>query len=90
MKRSGDRFEYYKSEKLWYWRLVVAHSPSPVPVAKSGRGYPSKNAVLKAIKSARLAAKGAKEEPFLVDATPNPKQGTSGHMSCHRLACVST
>ncbi len=68
MKRSGDRFEYFKSGKLWYWHLIVAHSPSPVPVAKSGRGYLSKTAVLKAIKSARLAAKGAKEEPILVDA----------------------
>lgn len=71
MKRSGDRFEYFKSGRLWYWHLVVAHSPSSVPAAKSGRGYPSKKAVLKAIKSARLAAKGAKEEPFLVDAPKN-------------------
>jgi hypothetical protein len=68
MKRSGDRFEYFKSGNLWYWHLVVAHSPSPVPVAKSGRGYPTKKAALKAIKSATLAAKGAMGEPLLVDA----------------------
>jgi len=73
MKRSGDRFEYFKSGKLWYWHLVVAHSPSPVPVAKSGRGYPSKKTALKAITSARLAAKGAKGEPIPVDAPPNSK-----------------
>lgn len=68
MNRSGDRFEYFKSGRLWYWHLVVAHSPSPIPAAKSGRGYSSKKQVLKAIRSARLAAKGAKEAPFLVDA----------------------
>lgn len=71
MKRSGDRFEVFKVGKLWYWHLVVAHSPSPIPVAKSGRGYPSKQAALKAIKSARLAVAGAKGEPILLDEPPN-------------------
>ncbi len=71
MKGSGDRFEYFKRGKLWYWQLVVAYSPSPAPVAKSGRGYPSKKAALKAITSALLAAKGAKDEPIPLDAPPN-------------------
>lgn len=71
MKKSGDRCEYFKSGRLWYWHLVVAHSPSPVPAAKCGRGYLSKKQVLKAIRSAKFAVKGAKEEPFLVDAPSN-------------------
>jgi len=67
MTSKGDRFEVFKDGRLWYWHLVVAHSPSPVPVAKSGRGYASKNKAFKAISSARMAAAGAKREPILVE-----------------------
>ena len=67
MKRKGDRFEVFKDGRLWYWHLVVAHSPSPIPVAKSGRGYTSKNNALKAIKSARMAAAGARDQPIVIE-----------------------
>ena len=67
MKGKGDRFEVFKEGRLWYWHLVVAHSPSPIPVAKSGRGYASKKKALKAIKSARMAAVGAKGEPVMIE-----------------------
>ena len=52
----GDRFVVFKDGSLWYWNLIVSNSPSAVPVAKSGKGYPSKNAALKALQSARSAA----------------------------------
>ena len=67
MRRKGDRFEVFKDGTLWYWQLMVAHSPSPIPVAKSGRGYRSRNQALKAIRSARMAAAGAKEEPIVIE-----------------------
>jgi uncharacterized protein YegP (UPF0339 family) len=66
VERKGDRFEVFKEHGLWHWRLIVAHSPSPVPVGKSGRGYSSKSAALDAIKSARMAAAAAPNEPIVI------------------------
>jgi hypothetical protein len=70
MKRkiSGDRFEYFKEGKLWYWHLFVSNSPSFIPAAQSGKGYPSEKSVLRAIEKARYAATSAKGEPHLVPA----------------------
>lgn len=65
MNGKGDRFVVFKDRTLWYWNLIVSNSPSPVPVAKSGKGYPSKSAALKAIQSARLAAAHAPDEPII-------------------------
>ena len=62
---TGDRFEVFKEGTLWHWRLVVAHSPSPKPVAKSGRGYRTKGEALRFIKSAILAAASAKDRPII-------------------------
>ena len=67
MERKGDRFEVFRDGRLWYWRLVVSHSPSPTPVARSGRGYRSKPEVLAAIKSARLASAASPADPIFVD-----------------------
>ena len=67
MKRTGDRFEVFKDGTRWYWRLIVSHSPSPTPVAKSGRGYPSLNTALAAVKSARLAAASAPSDPVVIE-----------------------
>jgi uncharacterized protein YegP (UPF0339 family) len=61
----GDRFVVFKDGGLWYWHLVVSNSPSAVPVAKGGRGYPSKNTALKAVQSARLAASHAPTDPIV-------------------------
>ena len=58
-KLSGDRFEIYRMGRLWHWRLVIAHSPFNTPAAVSGRGYPSKPAVLRAIAKAIAAAAAA-------------------------------
>ena len=65
MKGKGDRFVVFKDGSLWHWHLIVSHSPSPIPVAKSGRGYPSKSAALDAIKSARLASIDAPKDPVV-------------------------
>jgi hypothetical protein len=67
MKRSGDRFEILKEGSRWYWQLVIAHSPSLVPAARSGRGYASRPAVLKAVRLAQLAAVAAKGDPIFVE-----------------------
>ncbi len=65
MKGKGHRFVVFKDGNLWHWHLIVSNSPSPIPVAKSGRGYTSKKAALKAIRSARLAATNAPDEPVV-------------------------
>ena len=67
MKGKGDRFVVFKEGSLWYWHLIVSHSPSPIPVAKSGRGYPSRVTALNGLKSARLAASHAPKEPVMED-----------------------
>jgi len=67
MKGKVDRFVVFKEGSLWHWHLIVSHSPSAIPVAKSGRGYPSRVTALRAIKKARLAAKSAPQEPIIED-----------------------
>lgn len=63
MKGKGDRFVVFKDGTRWYWHLIVSHSPSDVPVAKSGRGYASKRQAIDAVGSARRAASNAPSEP---------------------------
>ena len=65
MKGKGNRFVVFKDGDLWHWHLIVSNSPSPIPVAKSGRGYRSKKLALKAIKSTRRAAAHAPDEPIV-------------------------
>ncbi len=67
MERKGDRFEVFRDGRLWCWRLVVSHSPSPTPVAIGGRGYRSRSEVLAAIKSARLASAASPVDPIFID-----------------------
>jgi hypothetical protein len=39
MKTSGDRFEYFKRDGLWYWHLEGAHHPvGPIQKARKGTG----------------------------------------------------
>jgi len=66
MERKGDRFEVFKKGRLWYWRLVVSHSPSSTPAATS-RSYPSRNTALQALKKARLAAEYAPADPIVIE-----------------------
>lgn len=70
MKRSGDRFEVFKVGKLWYWQLEGANYPTG-PIAKSGRGYQSKTAVVNALRSAQSAARGASGIPIEREAPSN-------------------
>lgn len=65
MKGKGDRFVVFKEGALWHWHLRVANSPSRDPVAMSGRGYRSRRLVLKAIESAKRAARKAPPEPVV-------------------------
>jgi uncharacterized protein YegP (UPF0339 family) len=65
MEGKGNRFVVFKDGDLWHWHLIVSNSPSPIPVAKSGRGYPSKKLALTAIKSTRRAAAQAPDEPIV-------------------------
>jgi len=39
MKGKGHRFVIFKKAELWHWNLIVSNSPSPKPVAQSGKGY---------------------------------------------------
>lgn len=66
MERKGDRFEVFKEGKLWYWRLIVSHSPSSVPAATS-RSYPSRNTALKALEKARQSIAHAQIGPIVID-----------------------
>lgn len=63
VKRTGDRFELYEgSDGLWYWTLEGGYFPSG-PIARSGKGYTTKQAARRSIKSAQSAAKGAPSSP---------------------------
>jgi hypothetical protein len=70
MKTSGDRFEYFKRGRLWYWQLEGAYHPTG-PIARSRQGYRSRTAVLRSIESARRAANGAVGNPIEREAPPN-------------------
>lgn len=67
MKRSGHRFEIFREGGLWYWQLQGAYFPSG-PIAKSGRGYTTRQAAVRSIESAKWAAARAPSEPILREA----------------------
>ena len=69
MTRKGDRFEVFKRGKLWYWHLQGAYFPSG-PIARSGKGYTTKQAALRSIEAAQRAAKGATRPHFILDEPP--------------------
>ena len=66
MERKGDRFEVFREGKLWYWRLIVSHSPSSAPAAIS-RSYPSRNTALRALEKVRQSIAHAQIEPIVID-----------------------
>jgi hypothetical protein len=59
MKRTGNRFEYFRLGRLWYWRLWQKSSPSSYPVAIGGHGYTSEKLVREAILTAQRSAQNA-------------------------------
>ena len=58
---TGDHFEIFKKDGLWFWCLHVGNSPHP-PIAISRIGYKSKVAAKRSIRSVRHAAANAREE----------------------------
>lgn len=53
----GTRFEIYRKEGLWYWRLYLAYSPHG-PVACSGSGYRTRQTAEGTISTALKAMRG--------------------------------
>jgi uncharacterized protein YegP (UPF0339 family) len=84
---TGHHFEIFKLDGLWYWHLEGANFPTG-PIAKSGRGYTSKQAALRSINSAKRAAAHASADPLQRD--PPREGGGSAHVeACEQVAFES-
>lgn len=71
MKKTGDRFEIFKIGRRWHWYLEGGNFPTG-PIARCRKeGYPSKQAAISSIQSARSAAIGASGNPIILDHAPS-------------------
>ena len=75
---TGDRFEVYKQDGRWHWRLEKSNSPHAVMARSRPNGYASESAA-RAIKSACEAAIGMCGGTYrMFDGEVNPRTTVIG------------